>query len=119
MKLILARGSSHHHNFLYGVPGQGSTLKEERMVDRTANFVEGLGSRIVNKNLYFDCNCDALFQKRRFLLRNSMIHICYCIMVKFQRGNASCVLGTIPHSEGLDEIFEFVTFGDDSERSVT
>ena len=49
MKLILARGSSHHHNFLYGVPGQGSTLKEERMVDRTANFVEGLGSRIVKK----------------------------------------------------------------------
>ena len=80
MKLILARGSSHHHNFLYGVPGQGSTLKEERMVDRTANFVEGLGSRIVNKNLYFDCNCDATFQKRRFLLRNSMIHICYLLL---------------------------------------
>ena len=39
------------------------------------------------------------------------------ISIAIQRGNASCVLGTIPHSEGLDEIFEFVTLGDDSERS--
>ena len=39
------------------------------------------------------------------------------ISIAIQRGNASCVLGTIPHSEGLDEIFEFVTYGDDSERS--
>ena len=39
------------------------------------------------------------------------------ISIAIQRGNASCVLGSIPHSEGLDEIFEFVTLGDDSERS--
>ena len=26
-----------------------------------------------------------------------------------QRGNASCVIGTVPHSEGMEEIFEFVT----------
>ena len=31
------------------------------------------------------------------------------ISMAIQRGNASCVLGTVPHSEGLDEIFEFVT----------
>ena len=31
-----------------------------------------------------------------------------------QRGNASCVLGTVPHSEGLEEIFELVTHGDGS-----
>ena len=26
----------------------------------------------------------------------------------------SCVLGTVPHSEGLEEIFELVTHGDGS-----
>ena len=31
------------------------------------------------------------------------------ISMAIQRGNASCVLGTVPHSEGLDEIFEFVS----------
>ena len=31
------------------------------------------------------------------------------ISMAIQRGNASCVFGTVPHSEGLDEIFEFVT----------
>ena len=31
------------------------------------------------------------------------------ISMAIQRGNASCVLGTVPHSEGLDEIFDFVT----------
>ena len=31
------------------------------------------------------------------------------ISMAIQRGNASCVLGTVPHSEGLDEVFEFVS----------
>ena len=31
------------------------------------------------------------------------------ISMAIQRGNASCVIGTVPHSEGLEEIFEFVT----------
>ena len=31
------------------------------------------------------------------------------ISMAIQRGNASCVLGTVPHSEGLNEIFEFVS----------
>ena len=31
------------------------------------------------------------------------------ISMAIQRGNASCVLGTVPHSEGLDEIFYFET----------
>ena len=26
-----------------------------------------------------------------------------------QRVNASSILGTVPHSEGLDELFEFVS----------
>ena len=31
------------------------------------------------------------------------------ISMAIQRGNATCVTGTVPHSEGLDEIFEFIT----------
>ena len=31
------------------------------------------------------------------------------IGIAIQRGNASCILGTVPQSEGLDEIFEFVS----------
>ena len=31
------------------------------------------------------------------------------LSIAIQRGNANCVLGTVPHSEGLDEIFEFVS----------
>ena len=31
------------------------------------------------------------------------------ISIAIQRGNSSCVLGTVPHSEGLEEIFEFVS----------
>ena len=31
------------------------------------------------------------------------------ISMAIQRGNAISVLGTVPHTEGLDEIFEFVT----------
>ena len=49
--------------------------------------------------------------------KRSSFYLFQNISIAIQRGNASCVLGTIPHSEGLDEIFEFVTFGDDSERS--
>ena len=30
------------------------------------------------------------------------------ISMAIQRGNASCVLGTVPKSDGLDEIFDFV-----------
>ena len=38
--------------------------------------------------------------------------------IAIQRKNASCVLGTLPHSEDHDEIFDFVTHVDDSERSM-
>ena len=31
------------------------------------------------------------------------------ISIAVQRGNTSCVIGTVPHSEGLEEIFEFVS----------
>ena len=31
------------------------------------------------------------------------------ISMAIQRGNSSCVLGTVPHSKGLEEIFDFVT----------
>ena len=34
------------------------------------------------------------------------------ISIAIRRGNSSCVLGTVPHSEGLDEIFEFVSNSD-------
>ena len=35
-----------------------------------------------------------------FLLQN--------ISMAIQRGNAACIIGTVPVSEGLDEVFEFV-----------
>ena len=31
------------------------------------------------------------------------------ISIAIRRGNSSCVLGTVPHTEGLEEIFEFVS----------
>ena len=31
------------------------------------------------------------------------------ISIAIQRGNSSCIFGTVPHSEGLEEIFEFVS----------
>ena len=31
------------------------------------------------------------------------------ISMAIMRGNANCILGTVPDSEGLDEIFEFVS----------
>ena len=31
------------------------------------------------------------------------------ISIALQRGYASCVIGTVPHSEGPEEIFEFVS----------
>merc|ERR1712110_418285 len=46
--------------------------------------------------------------------KRSSFYLFQNISIAIQRGNASCVLGTIPHSEGLEEIFDFVTYGDDS-----
>ena len=31
------------------------------------------------------------------------------ISIAIQRGNSSCILGTVPHSRGWEEIFEFVS----------
>ena len=31
------------------------------------------------------------------------------VSMAIQRGNASCVLGTVPRSEGLEKIFDFET----------
>ena len=41
--------------------------------------------------------------------RRSTFFLSQSISIAIQRGNASCVLGTVPHSEGLEEVFEFVT----------
>ena len=46
--------------------------------------------------------------------KRSSFYLFQSISMAIQRGNASCVLGTIPHSEGLEEIFELVTHGDGS-----
>ena len=35
-----------------------------------------------------------------------------------QRENSSCILGTIPDSEGLDQVFDFIDY-DDTIRSIT
>ena len=46
--------------------------------------------------------------------KRSSFYLFQSISIAIQRGNASCVLGTIPHTEGLEEIFDLVTYGDGS-----
>ena len=41
--------------------------------------------------------------------KHSSFYLFQSISMAIQRGNASCVLGTVPRAEGLEEIFEFVT----------
>ena len=41
--------------------------------------------------------------------RQSTFFLTQNISMAIQRGNASCVMGTVPQLEGLDEIFEFLT----------
>ena len=41
--------------------------------------------------------------------KRSAFFLFQSISIAIQRGNASCVLGIVPHSEGLEEIFEFVS----------
>ena len=41
--------------------------------------------------------------------KRSAYYLFQSISIAIQRGNASCVLGTVPQSEGLEEIFEFVS----------
>ena len=40
--------------------------------------------------------------------KRSAFYLFQQISMIIQRGNASCVIGTVPHSEGLEEVFEFV-----------
>ena len=40
--------------------------------------------------------------------KRSTSYLFQSISIAIQRGNAACVLGTAPSSEGLDEVFEFV-----------
>ena len=41
--------------------------------------------------------------------KRSAFFLFQSISIAIQRGNASCILGTVPHSEGLEELFEFVS----------
>ena len=41
--------------------------------------------------------------------KRSSFFLFQSISMAIQRGNASCVIGTVPHSEGMEEIFDFVT----------
>ena len=41
--------------------------------------------------------------------KRSSFYIFQSISMAIQRGNSSCILGTVPRSEGLEEVFEFVT----------
>ena len=41
--------------------------------------------------------------------KHSTSFISQNISMSLQRGNANCVLGTVPHSESLDEIYQFVS----------
>ena len=41
--------------------------------------------------------------------KRSTFYLFQSISIAIQRGNASCILGAVPYSEGLDEIFEFVS----------
>ena len=38
--------------------------------------------------------------------KRSAFFLFQSISIAIQRGNSSCVLGTVPHSEGLNEIFD-------------
>ena len=40
--------------------------------------------------------------------KRSTFYLLQNISMAIQRGNASCVIGTVPVSEGLDEVFDFV-----------
>ena len=40
--------------------------------------------------------------------QRSTFYLAQRISMAVQRGNSSCVLGTIPSTDGLDEIFEFI-----------
>ena len=40
--------------------------------------------------------------------KKSTFYLFQNISMAIQRGNASCIIGTVPVSEGLDEVFEFV-----------
>ena len=51
---------------------------------------------------------------RKFMEVTGEKYSTYYIFQGIQRGNASCVLGTVPHSEGLDKIFEFETLEESS-----
>ena len=52
--------------------------------------------------------CEATHEKR------STLFLIQRILIAIQRGNASCVLGTAPASESLDEVFDFVEQSTDS-----
>jgi len=40
--------------------------------------------------------------------KRSTFYLFQSISVAIQRGNAACIIGTAPISEGLEEVFEFV-----------
>ena len=40
--------------------------------------------------------------------KRSTFFLFQSISIALQRGNASCVLGTVPQTEGLEEIFDFM-----------
>ena len=40
--------------------------------------------------------------------KHSTFFLFQSISIALQRGNASCVLGTVPQTEGLEEIFDFM-----------
>ena len=41
--------------------------------------------------------------------KRSTFFLSQSISVAIQRGNAACIIGTAPSSEGLDEIFDYVS----------
>ena len=41
--------------------------------------------------------------------KRSTSYLFQIISIAIRRGNSSCVLGTVPHTESLEEIFEFVS----------
>ena len=41
--------------------------------------------------------------------KSSTFFLFQSISMSIQRGNATCILGTVPRSEGLNEIFDFIT----------
>ena len=46
--------------------------------------------------------------------KRSTFYLLQRLSIAIQRGNAACILGSVPESESLDEVFDFVEHSSES-----